>query len=185
MIGRVVAPFGTRGEVRVRPETDFPERFAGLREVCLELPDGRAEMGRVVQARITPKGALVQFQGCDDRAQAEELRGAWVKIRPSMAIPLPAGSYYIHEIVGLRVFTEEGRDLGEVTEVICSPANDVYVVGEVMIPAVRESVREISVEKGTMTVALPPEGPPNAAGMPCPTGQGHTRPTKGDRRRAD
>lgn len=174
----------------MRLETDFPERFAGLREVCLELPDGRAEMAPVVEARVTPKGALVQFRGCADRAQAEGLRGAWVKIRPSMAIPLPEGSHYIHEIVGLRVFTEEGVEVGEVTEVICSPANDVYVVGEalggqVMIPAVREFVKEISVEKGTMTVALPPEGRPNAAGMPRPTGRGHTRPTKGDRRRAD
>jgi len=180
-----MAPFGTRGEVRVRPETDFPERFVGLREVCLELPEGRAEMARVVQARITPKGALVQFEGCADRTQAEALRGAWVKIRLSMAIPLPEGSYYIHEIVGLRVLTEEGGDLGEVTEVIRSPANDVYVTETTMIPAVREVVREISLEKGTMTVALPPEGPPDAAGMPRPSGQGHTRPTKGDRRRAD
>jgi len=157
VIGRVVAPFGTRGEVRVRPETDFPERFRQLEQVCLELPDGEERVVSVRRARLTPKGVLAWFEGCSDREAAESLRGAWLKVRPGMAVPLPEGSYYLHDIMGLRAVTEDGRDLGEITEVIRSPAHDVYVTGSTMIPAVREVVREIDLPGGRMVVALPPE----------------------------
>ena len=157
VIGRVVAPFGTKGEVRVRPETDFPERFGKLEKVCLELPGGEERVVSVRRARLTPKGVLVWFEDCSDRQAAESLRGAWLKVRPGMAVPLPEGSYYLHEIMGLRVVTEDGRDLGEITEVIRSPAHDVYVTGSTMIPAVRQVVREIDVPHGRMVVALPPE----------------------------
>ncbi len=157
VIGRVTAPFGIKGEVRVRPETDFPERFEGLEEVCLELPSGEERVVGVVQARVTPKGVLLKLEGYGDREAVECLRRSFVKVRPSMAAPLPEGRYWVHEIIGLRVFTEEGRDLGEVTEVIRSPGNDVYVTESAMVPAVREIVREVDVEKGRMVVALPPE----------------------------
>ncbi len=118
VIGQVVAPFGINGQVKVRPETDSPERFRLLDRVCLELPSGEQRLARIEAARVSSKGVTVHFRGCHDRGQAEALRGAWVKIRHSMALPLSEGSYYLHQIVGLRVFTVDGRDLGEVTEVI-------------------------------------------------------------------
>ena len=157
VIGRVVGPFGTRGEVRVRPETDFPERFRRLEQVCLELPSGEERVVSVRRARLTPKGVLLWFDGFSDRKAAESLRGGWLKVRPSMAVPLPEGAHYLHEIMGLRVVTEDGRDLGEITEVIRSPAHDVYVTSSTMVPAVRHVVREIDVPHGRMVVALPPE----------------------------
>jgi len=157
VIGRVVGPFGTKGEVRVRPETDFPERFRKLEKVCLELPGGEERIVSVRRARLTPKGVLLWFDDFSDREAAESLHGAWLKVRPRMAVPLPEGSYYLHDIMGLRVVTEEGRDLGEITEVIRSPAHDVYVTGSTMIPAVRQVVREIDLARGRMIVALPPE----------------------------
>lgn len=161
VIGRVTAPFGTRGEVRVRPETDFPQRFGELEEVCLELPDGEERRARVRKARVTPKGVLVSFEGYGDRDRADALRGAWVKVKPSMAVPLPEGSYYVHQILGLRAVTEDGRDLGEIVEVIRSGANDVYATPSAMIPATREVVREIDLEGGRIVVSLPPEAAPD------------------------
>src|SRR5512140_3011886 len=94
-IGQVTAPFGVRGEVRVRLETDFPDRFRRLRQVCLELPTGEERLVRVRHTRLSPKFALVKFEGYDTPDQAGTLRGAWVKIRQSMAMPLPEGSYYL------------------------------------------------------------------------------------------
>ena len=157
VIGRVTAPFGTRGAVRVRAETDFPERFRDLEEVCLELPGGEERRVHITEARLTPKGILVSFRECQDRDQAEELRGAWVKVKPSMAAPLAEGSYWVHQIIGLRAFTEAGVDLGEVTEVIRTPGNDVYVTAKAMIPALREVVKEIDLEGRRMVVSLPRE----------------------------
>jgi 16S rRNA processing protein RimM len=163
VVGRVTAPFGTKGEVRVRPETDFPERFGKLREVCLELPNGEEQVVRVLAARTTPKGIILALQGIGDREQAGGLRRALLKVKQSMAAPLPEGAYWVHEIIGLRAVTEEGKDLGEVTEVIQSPGNDVYVTPSAMIPAVHEVVREIDLEGGRMIVSLPPEDEPSKA----------------------
>ena len=157
MVGQVVAPFGIKGELRVRAETDFPERFQQLTEVCLELPSGEERRAQVIAARVSARGILVTLAGCESRDQAEELRGAWIKVRPSMAAPLPPGSYYLHQMLGLHVFTVDGRDLGEVTEVIQTGAHDVYVTASAMIPALREVVREIDLVRGRMSVELPPE----------------------------
>lgn len=157
VVGRVVAPFGIRGRVRVRAETDCPERFRQLREVRLELPDGSERPARISHVRIMPKGIVVQFEGYENRNRAEELRGAFVKIKSSMAMPLPEGAYYIHEIIGMRVGTVDGRDLGEIVEVIRSPAHDVYVTAHAMIPARREVVKEIDREGRRMVVSLPPQ----------------------------
>lgn len=160
VIGQIVAPFGIQGEVRVRPETDFPERFPGLARVCLELPGGEEREVGVRRARVTPKGVLLLLEGCESRDEAAALRQAWVKIPQRMAARLREGEYYTHQIIGLRAYTAEGRDLGEVTEVISSPANDVYVTKAAMIPALREVVREIDLERGRMVVSLPlEEGP--------------------------
>ena len=157
VIGRVMAPFHNRGEVRVRPETDFPHRFHHLAQVCVELPGGEERLLQVRRVRLTPKGILLHLHGCDTRDQAASLRGAWIKIRKTMAQPLPEGSYYIHQIIGLHAITDDGRDLGEITEVIRSPAHDVYVTESAMIPALHTVVREINFDQGRMLVSLPPE----------------------------
>ncbi len=153
VIGRVSAPFGVKGALRVRPETDCPSRFRDLNHVCLELPSGEESIRRVRGARVTPKGVILNLDGCEDRAGAAVLRGAWIKIKQSMAIPLPEGGHWVHDIIGLRVVTEEGRNLGEVTEVLRTPANDVYVTPTAMIPALREVVREIDLENRRMVVS--------------------------------
>jgi 16S rRNA processing protein RimM len=153
VIGQVTAPFGVKGALRVRPETDLPERFRGLERICLELPSGEERIEAVREVRVTPRGIILQLAGCDDRGSAASLRGAWVKVRQSMAIPLPPGNYWIHEIIGLKVVTEDGDDLGEVTEVIRTPGNDVYVTALTMVPAVREVVRKIDLENGLLVVA--------------------------------
>ncbi len=155
VIGQVTAPFGTAGAVRVRPETDFPERFRELEEVCLGLPDGEDRILRVGEVRLTPKGLVVTFAGCHSRTDAESLRRAWVKVKPSMAVPLPEGKYWVHEIIGLRVLTEEGEDLGEVSEVVRTRAHDIYVTPRTMIPAVREIIRKVDLDEGMLVVSLP------------------------------
>jgi 16S rRNA processing protein RimM len=157
VIGRVTAPFGVDGEVRVRPETDFPDRFLTLKQVCLELPDGSERLLIIARARLTAKGVLLQFKGCSGRAEAEPLRGALLKIKQSMAVALPPDSYWLHELIGLQVVTEEGEDLGEVIEVIRAPGNDVYVTPKAMIPALRQVVRGVDVKARRMLVSLPPE----------------------------
>jgi 16S rRNA processing protein RimM len=138
-------------------ETDFPERFEELDQVCLELPDGRELLAHVRRVRITPKGIIMSVAESRSRGEADSLRGAWVKVKPSMAVPLPEGSYWISDIVGLRVVTVQGEDLGEVTEVLRTPAHDVYVTPSTMVPAVREMIVEVDQAGGRIVVSLPPQ----------------------------
>lgn len=158
VIGHIGAPHGVRGEVRVRPETDFPERFAGLRRAFL-VRDGRAEPVTVTGARVHGETVLLTLDGVGDRTAAAALRGAALAVARDAVVPLGPDAFYVFEIVGLRVRSEDGRPLGAVAEVMRGPAHDVYVVrgpaGELLIPAVRAVVRRVDRAAGEMVVALP------------------------------
>ncbi|MDQ7857486.1 MAG: ribosome maturation factor RimM [Armatimonadota bacterium] len=157
-IGRIAAPHGVRGEVRVRPETDFPERFAGLRRAFL-VRGGRAEPVTIRGARRHGEAVLLTLDGVGDRATADALRGAALAVARDALVPLGPDAFYVFEIVGLRVRAEDGRALGVVAEVMRGRAHDVYVVrgpaGEVLVPAVRAVVRRVDREAGELIVALP------------------------------
>jgi 16S rRNA processing protein RimM len=157
-IGRITAPHGVRGEVRVHPETDFPERFASVKDVYV-IRGERVDPAVVVGCR--PHGAvlLMRFEGVATLDDAERLRGASIAIPRADAVPLGPDAYYVHEILGMRVVTEAGRALGVIAEVLRAPANDVYVVrgerGEVLVPALRAVVRRVDRGAREMVVALP------------------------------
>jgi 16S rRNA processing protein RimM len=156
-IGRIVAPRGVRGELRVAIETQEPERFTTLTQVYL----GEGHQPFVVQRGMLFKGqALLRLEGISDRNAAEAWRGAYVYVPIADALPLEEDEYYYFEVEGLRVSTTEGEELGEVVEVLATRANDVYVVhgpaGEILIPAIKQVVVAIDLEAGTMLVTLPP-----------------------------
>jgi 16S rRNA processing protein RimM len=156
IIGQIVAPRGIRGELKVRIETQDPNRFFDLETVYLGeemVPFG------VQRARLFKKQALLQLDGIDDRNTAELWRGAFVYVDIEQAIVLEEGEYYTFEIEGLAVTTDEGEDLGEVTDVITTGANDVYVVrgpsGEILLPAIADVILDIDLENGHMLVHVP------------------------------
>jgi 16S rRNA processing protein RimM len=104
--------------------------------------------------------ALLRFHGVGDRNAADLLRQLWVMIPLDEAVPLGEGEFYIFQMIGLDVRTEDGRSLGQITEVLETGANDVYVVdgaeyGEVLIPATEETILEIDIEVGFVVVRLP------------------------------
>ena len=157
-VGRIVAPHGVRGEVRVRLETDFPERFEALRQAFL-VQAGRVEAIQITGRRPHRGGMLMTLEGIDTLDAAARLRGAAIAVSRSEAVPLGPGRYYLFEIVGLRVRTVDGRSLGVVAEVLQGPANNVYVVrgdgGEILIPALRDVVRLIDLAANEMVVVVP------------------------------
>jgi len=171
-IGLVTAPHGVHGEVRVRVDTDFPERFEEAKTLTLLLasePGDRAPRTASERAALQSRAfdvegirshkrmLLLKLKGVDDRDAAEKLRNAEIVIRPDQVKPLPEGSWYIFDLEGLEVFDEEGRRLGVLDEVLQSAANDVYVVKgerEILIPAIKDVIREVDVAGGRMTVKL-------------------------------
>jgi len=157
-IATVLAPWGLRGDVKVLIETDFPDRFALLTRVYLGPKHRPYDLERF---RLHGKGcALLKLRNCDDRDAAEPLRGMAVQIPLAEAMPLEPGEYYVHQIEGLTVWTEEGDSLGTVSEVVFTGSNQVYVTrgprGQVLIPALKDVVLKVDLEAGRMIVRLPP-----------------------------
>lgn len=158
-IGEVVSTQGHRGELRVLPLTDFPERFRELREVFLER-GGRRQAAHVERVAYHGRFVIFSLREVPDMNAAEQLRGALLQVPLDQAVALPEGRWYIFEIVGLRVYTTDGESLGIVVDVLQTGANDVYVVHnttgrEVLIPALKDVVREIDSGSGRMVVSLP------------------------------
>jgi len=145
-IGEIVGTFGVRGEVKVEPLTDFPERFG--RTETVYLGDGRVPR-RVEGAHPHKRLILVKLEGVADRTAAERLRGARLYVPLAEITPLAADQFYIHDVVGARVQHVDGRYLGTVADVLSAAGNDLFVVrdapqgGEVLLPAVREFVKSV------------------------------------------
>lgn len=157
-IGKIVAPHGVRGDVRIVPLTDFPDRFYDLQDVFVD------EVGqlKLESARQHKKFILLKFAEIDSINDVERLRGKLIKIKREDVVKLPEGQYYIFDIIGLNVFTEEGNLLGTITDVLQPGSNDVYVVkqqdqSELLIPAIKEVVKKIDIPGKKMVVKLQEE----------------------------
>lgn len=159
-IGEIVAPFGRIGEVKVRLETDFPDRFKKLKQVCLRLGRESASIFDIENARIHKGQALLKLKSIEDITGAETLRNALVQIRPDDAVILSPNEFYIHDLIGCEVALENGRILGKLTNVLRYPANDVYVVGEgkaeILLPAIQDVVRNVDLKQKVILVTPTP-----------------------------
>lgn len=155
-VGRLTAPFGVAGELRASLDTEFPDRLA---DRPLYMGEQRRRVA-VEGVRLHGRESLLKLAGIDTVEAADALRGQELFIATVDAAPLPAGRYYIHQIVGLEVWTSDGSRYGEVREVLSRPANDIYVVRhgqkEVLVPAIADVVKEIDLAAGRMVVELIP-----------------------------
>ncbi|MGC8667190.1 MAG: ribosome maturation factor RimM [Chthonomonadales bacterium] len=156
-IGTIIAPFGRAGEVRIRYDTDFPERFARLTQVCLRNTQGVARLFAVESVRPHKAGAVLKLEGLESINQAEEWRGARIQVMRTQAEPLGTDEYYVADLVGMEVVTASGRRLGVLEEVLPYPAQDLFRIGEILIPAVKEFIREVNLTDRRIVVA-PPQG---------------------------
>lgn len=158
VIGQVGKPHGVRGEVRVKPYTEQPERFTWLEFVYVGEEEPRPVV--VEGARVHKGVVLLKLQGYDDRDAAEALRGEWLQVPEAEGIPLEEGEYYLYQIDGLAVVTEEGEALGELVEVIETGANNVFVIegerGQLLLPDIDEVILNIDFENELITVRLLP-----------------------------
>jgi len=156
VIGQVVGTRGLRGELKIRVETQDPERFHLLDTVYLG--DEFAPF-QVQHVRLHRNQVLLQLHGIEDIETAEDWRDAWVYIHVNDAIPLEEGEYYFYQLRGLAVINEEGEPLGTLVEILPTGANDVYVIkgnrGELLLPAIKDTILDVDLENRTMTVRIP------------------------------
>ena len=156
-VGRIVKPFGVRGQVRVQSLTDVPGRLEQLQNVVLVLPTGREISTTVTNVQVDGRSHLLQFAAFSTPEEAKAYRGAWLRIPKGPVPPAPEGHWYQFELIGLTVKDQTGGILGVVENVLDLPSGHMFVVRgeekEIMIPASRRWVTRIDIEGQVITVA--------------------------------
>ena len=155
-VGRIGRPHGIRGEVKVTPLTDWPEKYEEFRSVYMGLEGENGEWVDIEKARVQGGRIILKLSGIDDRTHAEAIRGFVLKVREEMCSPLPNGSYRIFHLIGLGVNTTGGEQIGTVVDVLQMPSQDVYVIDagekEILIPAVKKFIKRVDVQNKVMII---------------------------------
>lgn len=152
-IGKILKPFGVRGEVKVESLSDVPGRFEGLQTVFLTLPNeaGTREETTVTQVREVNPGYLMSFSAFSTPEEAAAYRGAWIQIPTNPCLPRNPDMFYQFELIGLRVEDPDGQHMGTVEEVLEYPQHHLLVVRnqekEFLIPVNRKAIDTIDVSK--------------------------------------
>jgi 16S rRNA processing protein RimM len=162
VVAQVLGPHGIRGELKCRIITDFPQRrFRRGSSILI------AGQPHVIQtARIQGTTVLLKLEDVSDRDAADALRNTDVQIRTEDAIVLPKGQFYWHQVIGLQVEDATTHELlGQVTDILETGANDVYVVrgerGEILVPAIKDVIKQIDPPSGRMLIRPLPGMLPN------------------------
>jgi 16S rRNA processing protein RimM len=157
-VGKIRRPHGVHGDVVLELLSDFPERFR---------PNAKIYLGEkyipMVLASVRPhgEGLILGIAGINTPEDAGKYRN-WIVYVSAKGLPaLKKGEYYFHELIGMNVFDETGNSLGELTSIIETGANDVYVVNgdsgtEILLPAIKEVILSVDVERHLMRVHLLP-----------------------------
>ena len=155
LIGEVLRPQGVKGQVKVRPDTDDPERFLDLNQVFLKQGDGYTA-APVADVSVRDDGVYLRLQNAQTRDEAEKQRGWMLYIDREHARPLAENETFICDLIGCKAVDTQGREIGVVQDVLQPGGNDVYVIktpkGEMLLPALKHVVPVIDVKNGIMTV---------------------------------
>lgn len=156
-VGVITTTHGVRGEVKVFPTTDDAGRFKQLKSVLLDTGKEQLKL-EITQVKFFKNLVILKFKGIDNINDVEIYKGKGLYISRENAVKLKKNEYFIADLIGLAVTTDEGEDLGTVTDVLQTGANDVYVIekdgSELLIPAIKECILDVNIEQGTMQVHL-------------------------------
>lgn len=163
-VGVVTNTHALKGEVKVLSRTDFPEtRFKKGSKLFLQMAGQSPIRELVVKSGRPQKNVwILSFEGVGSIADVENWKGMELSVLESQLQTLPEGTYYVHDLVGLRVLTDDGREVGELVEVLSPGANDVYVVKgnlqerDVLLPAIPECILNVDLDARVMRVHLLP-----------------------------
>jgi 16S rRNA processing protein RimM len=157
-IGQIINIHGFRGEVKVYPLTNDMKRFSKLKEVYVEENNGLVKY-EVQGVKFLSNTVVMKLKGVDTEEAANKLRNYYVKVDRNSAVKLPQYTYFICDLIDLEVYDEKGSLLGTVKDVLQTGSNDVYVVRgsgkEILIPALKEVVKEVDLWNRKITVELP------------------------------
>lgn len=157
VIGEIVKTRGLRGCVKVVAQIDPQSILAGLESVCLEDVLGQKKHFNLRKFEVSGKFLFLEFENIIDIDAAKSLVGSKVLIPENMLEMLQDGEYYWKDIIGLDVYSEDGKHLGRIESVFPTGSNDVYVCNgerEILLPAIADVIKTIDLDKRIMTVNL-------------------------------
>ena len=157
-IGQIVNTFGIKGEIKVVPFTDDINRFDDLKKVYVRTRKD-SKLYKVENARYHKNMVLLKLEGINNPEDAEMLKNSFLEVDREDAIPLEEGTYFIVDLIGLDVYTDEGKLLGKVDDIYNTGANDIYVVKDelgkqILLPAISDVIKQIDMENGKIIVHL-------------------------------
>lgn len=150
-VGVITQTHGIRGEVKVYPTTDDAARFRNLKEVILDTGKDRFTL-KIENVKFFKQFVILKFQEYDSINDVEKYKRARLLVPRDQAVKLKKDEYFVADMIGLTVVTDEGETLGELKDVLATGANDVYVVSradgtEVLLPAIKECILAVDMEK--------------------------------------
>ncbi len=159
IVGQLINTHGVKGEMKATALTDDPQRFKKLKWVYID-KNGTLEKYDITGIKFFKQFVILKFKNIDSIEAAEKLKGFYMKIDRANAVKLPKDSFFITDILGMSVYDENNKLLGKLSDVIQTGSNDVYIVKndegkEILIPALKSVVKEISLEEGKISVVLP------------------------------
>lgn len=159
-IGQIVNTFGIKGMVKIKPFTDDINRFDKLEKVYIKNKEGKKEY-QIQEVKYHKNMVLMKLEGVDTLEQAEILRQSYLLVNREDEEPLEEGVYYIVDLIGLEVYTDENIFLGKVDDIFNTGSNDIYVVKDgkgkqILLPGIPEVLKNVDLENGKITVHLIP-----------------------------
>ncbi len=159
-IGQIVNTFGIKGMVKVKPFTDDIRRFDELKTVYVEKNSNQTEY-EIEEVKYHKGMVLIKFKGIDKVEQAEMLRNSYLTVSRDSVEKLEEGRYYIVDLLGLEVYTDEQILLGTLEDIFNTGSNDIYVVKDkqgkqILLPAIQDVVKQIDIENKKIIVHLLP-----------------------------
>ena len=157
-IGKVVSTQGNKGEVNIFPLTDLANRFINLTTVLLRNNTSQTTLN-IEKIKIKGNTVVLKFKDIENIKEAKMIVGSFLEVERKNAVKLPKDTYFIFEIIGLEVYTENNIFLGKVENVISTGSNDVYIVKgknkkELFIPAIHEVVKNVNLEKKRINIKM-------------------------------
>ncbi len=157
-VGVIASTHGLKGEVKVFPTTDDPQRFLELKKVLLDTGHEYRPL-EVAGVKFFKNQVILKFREFQDINEVEQYKGKDLLVTREQAVPLMENENFITDLIGMEVYTDEDKRLGILTDVLQTGANDVYAVKtdegkEVLLPAIPSCILKVNVEEARMTVHI-------------------------------
>lgn len=157
LIGEIVSAVGIKGEVKIKSYSSGPDRFQRLEYIRLERSAGVFDVKKIASAGVKGNMATIKFADIQDRNAAETLVGAKLYIEEDQLEELPEDTYYVRDLIGLKVLDQNESEVGEIKDVLQSGPQDIYVIKlvggkEAMVPAVKEFIKEIDIKSNLIRI---------------------------------